>query len=131
PHKKMDFEWVKPWVGNNGWGCESKAHAVTVASLVYAEGEARGKLMEEHGAKKWQDLPASLRAKHPPLTLIVDELTGLMASDPIPKSLPKDNPVRMDAEQAAAETDLLRAVLTKIPAEMRAAGIRLVIATQQ
>lgn len=131
PHKAVDFEWVKPWVRENGWGCESTAAAVTVAQLVYTEGRRRGQVLRQHGVQKWQDLPAAVRRTMPIITLVADELTGLFAADPIPKSLPKDHPVRLEAEQRAAERDLLRAVITKIPAEMRAAGIRLVLATQQ
>lgn len=131
PHKAVDFAWCKPFVRENGWGCDSKASAVAVAQLVYQEGKRRGKVLAEYGAQKWQDLPADVRAEMPIITMVADELTGLFAYDPIPKALPKDHPVRLEAEQAAAETDLLRAVITKIPAEMRAAGIRLVLATQQ
>jgi len=131
PHKAVDFEWCKPWVREHGWGCESTAAAVAVAQLVYTEGRRRGEVLRKHGAQKWQDLPASVRKDMPIITLVADELTGLFAADPIPKSLPKDHPVRLEAEQKAAERDLLRAVITKIPAEMRAAGIRLVLATQQ
>ena len=131
PHKAVDFEWVKPFVRENGWGCESKAAAVTVARLVYEEGIRRGELLRKMGAQKWQDLPAHVRAEMPIITVVADELTGLLAFDSIPKALPKDHPVRMEAAQAAAETELLKAVITKIPAEMRAAGIRLMLATQQ
>lgn len=131
PHKAVDFEWCKPFVREHGWGCESKAAAVTVARLVYEEGIRRGEVLRQHGVQKWQDLPSAVRAKMPIITVVADELTGLLAYDPIPKALPKDHPVRIEAAQAAAETELLKAVVTKIPAEMRAAGIRLVLATQQ
>jgi hypothetical protein len=131
PHKAVDFEWCKPYVRENGWGCESKAAAVTAARLVYDEGVRRGKVLREMGVQKWQDLPEHVRAEMPLITIIADELTGLLAFDPIPKALPRDHPVRVEAAQAAAETELLKAVITKIPAEMRAAGIRLLLATQQ
>ncbi|GEL48828.1 hypothetical protein CHO01_39440 [Cellulomonas hominis] len=131
PHKAVDFEWCRPFVREHGWGCESKAAAVTAARLVYEEGIRRGEVLRQMGAQKWQDLPADVRAEMPIITVVADELTGLLAFDPIPKALPKDHPVRVEAAQAAAETELLKAVVTKIPAEMRAAGIRLVLATQQ
>lgn len=131
PHKKADFEWMKPYVRDHGWGCDSLEQALTVVTLVYEEGQRRGKLFDEHGAKKWQDLPASVRAQNPIITLVVDELSGLLTKDPIPKSLPKDHPMRVEAEMRAAAQDMLAVTLTKIPAEMRAAGIRLLYASQQ
>lgn len=131
PHKAQDFEWAKPFVRKYGWGCESRAAAVTVMALVQEEGEKRGQLLREYGAGKWQDLPANVRVKTPILTVIMDEVAGLFASDPIPKNLPKDHEVRIAAEQAAAEVDLLKSKVIRLPAEMRAAGIRLVLATQQ
>lgn len=88
-------------------------------------------MFDEHGAKKWQELPAAVRAQTPILTLIVDELSGLLTKAPIPKSLPKDHPMRVEAEMRAAAQDMLAVTLTKIPAEMRAAGIRVLYASQQ
>lgn len=130
-HKKADFEWMKPFVRENGWGCDSLEQALTVATLVYEVGQRRGELFDEHGVKKWQDLPAKVRAQNPILTLIVDELSALLIKDTIPRSLPKDHPMRIEAEEKAAARDMLAIVLTKLPAEMRAAGIRLLYASQQ
>lgn len=131
PHKKADFEWMKPFVREHGWGCDSLDQALTVVSLVYEEGQRRGQLFDEYGVKKWQDLPDDVRRENPILTLIVDELSGLLTKETIPKSLPKDHPMRVEAEERAAARDMLTVMLTKLPAEMRAAGIRLLYATQQ
>ncbi|WP_028245481.1 hypothetical protein [Pseudoclavibacter soli] len=130
PHKAIDYEWVKPYVRENGFGCASKASSLTALKLVYAEGERRAALLAEHGVQKWQELPAPVRAENPLILVIMDEVTGLFASDPIPKALPKDHPERVEAEQHAMETDLLKMVTAKIPAELRFVGIRIILATQ-
>src|SRR5699024_4666891 len=131
PHKKADFEWMKPYVREHGWGCDSLEQTLAVVNRVYEDGEHRGRLFDEYGVKKWQDLPADVRKEVPIHTLIVDEMSGLLTKDAIPKSLPKDHPMRLEAEQNAAMKDMLTIMLTKIPAEMRAAGIRVLYATQQ
>lgn len=130
PHKAIDYEWVKPYVRPNGFGCASKAASLTALKLVYEEGQRRAGLLAEHGVQKWQELPDNVRAANPLILVIMDEVTGLFASDPIPKALPKDHPERIEAEQHAMETDLLKMVTAKIPAEMRFVGIRIILATQ-
>jgi hypothetical protein len=130
-HKKADFEWCHDLVHDNWWGCDSKADAVAVLRLVYEEGERRGRLIQKHRVQKWQELPADVRRAHPPIYLVMDEVQGLFASDPIPRSLPREHPIRMEAEQVAMKTDLLKAYSNKMPAEMRFVGIHMIMATQQ
>jgi len=131
PHKAADFDWVQPFVREHGFGCASGGAAVAAMKLVFEEGERRGKELRRMGVQKWQEAPASWRKDNPPITVVMDEVTGLFAADPIPKSLPKDDPIRIAAEQAVIERDLLRAFTSKIPAQMRFVGIRLILATQQ
>lgn len=130
PHKAIDYEWVRPYVRENGFGCASRAAALTALKLVYEEGQRRAGLLADHGVQKWQELPEAVRRENPMILVIMDEVTGLFASDPIPKALPKDHPERVEAEQLAMETDLLKMVTAKIPAEMRFVGIRIILATQ-
>ena len=130
-HKVADVQWMAPFCHENWFGCGSKAEAVTVVRMVYEEGVKRGKLLAKYGAQKWQDLPADVRAKNPIIDLIMDEVSALMVADKVPKSLDPDHPLRIEAEQDVADTDLLQAFTAKIPQEMRAAGIRLHLATQQ
>jgi len=131
PQKKTDFEWAKPFVRENGWGCESKADAVAVARLIHEEGVRRGQLLATHGVSKWQELPADARKKNPPLILVADEMAAQLMKEAEPKGLPKDHPQRLEVQQENLESDLLAVTLAKIPAEMRAAGIRVLYLTQQ
>lgn len=129
--KMADFLWCKEFVRDSGWGCDSKTEAVAALRLIHEEGVRRGELLTRHGVQKWQDLPAEVRKANPLILVVIDEAQGLFAADPIPKSLPKDHPLRTEAEQAAMESDLLKAYTGKIPAEMRAAGIRMLLVSQQ
>ncbi|WP_277209198.1 hypothetical protein [Isoptericola croceus] len=131
PQKKTDFEWAKPYVREHGWGCESKREAVAVARLVHEEGVRRGRLLAEHSASKWQDLPADVRRENPPLMLVGDELAAQLMKEAEPKGLPREHPQRLEVQQENLESDLLAVTLAKIPAEMRAAGIRVLYLTQQ
>lgn len=132
--KATDFVWAKPFVKDHMWGCDSVAQAVTVAKLVIEEGEKRGALLSEHGASKWQELPADVRRENPPLLLIADELAALLTADPLPSGLSKEMkelPEFIKMQQDLLESKLLATALSKIPAVYRAAGIRVIYLTQQ
>lgn len=129
--KMADFLWCKDYVRDSGWGCDSKTEAVAALRLVYEEGVRRGELLTKHGVQKWQDLPASVREANPRILVVMDEAQGLFTPPPIPKALPKEHELRLEAEQEGMETDLLKVYTTKLPAEMRAAGLRLLLVSQQ
>jgi hypothetical protein len=127
-HKSVDFEWAKPLVRQGGWGCESIAAGVATVSLVIAEGERRAKLIKQHGVQKWQELPASADVR--PIAVVVDEVTALFLMEEVPKGLPKDHEIVVEAMQINLEKAILRKRLSQISAEWRFAGIHLFIATQ-
>lgn len=129
--KMADFLWCKDYVRDSGWGCDSKTEAVAALRLVYEEGVRRGELLTKHGVQKWQDLPASVREANPRILVVMDEAQGLFTPPPVPKALPKEHELRLEAEQEGMETDLLKVYTTKLPAEMRAAGLRLLLVSQQ
>jgi len=131
PQKATDFMWAKEYVHENWWGCDSSAEAATVAKLVHQEGVRRGELLKQYDATKWQELPADVREANPLIVLIADELAAQLQKEPEPKALPKDHPDRVAVVQANLESDILQLTLSKIPAEMRAAGIRVFYITQQ
>jgi len=55
-----------------------RAAAECVADI-HTEALTRKRLCAEHSVDTWQMLPASVKAKHPPVFLIADELTTLLA----------------------------------------------------
>lgn len=128
PHKSIDFTWAREFCRPGGFGCASTAASLTSIAMVYEEGEKRAQLLRRHNVQKWQDLPAAVR---PPLiVVVVDEVTGMFALEEIPKGLPKDHSMVVDAMQQNLEVQILKKTIAKIPAEMRFVGIRIVLATQ-
>jgi len=123
----VDFIRWQSFVRDGGWG-DDLASACAVVSLVYEEGFRRKLLIQRHQVQKWTELPAGSHIR--PIMLVVDELTSLIAAEPTPKGVPKDNPLYLEI----AERNLIRATILntigKIARELRFAGVSLVAATQ-
>lgn len=130
PHKAVDYTWVKPYVREHGWGCESLEDAVVALRHVYEEGQRRGRVFKQYDVEKMAKLPADVRAKMPGIFIVVDELSGLLQMTDKLQGLPKDHPDRVAAEQENALHSMLLSVLLKIAAEMRAFGLYLLLSTQ-
>lgn len=126
--KAVDFQWCKPFLREHGWGCDSEAHAVTTLALVYEEGQRRAKVLSEKGISNWLNLPAGERFQ--PIFVVVDELSALTVTDPVPKGVPKDHPVVVEINQTNFLRALISRFINKIVAEMRFVGIRMVLSTQ-
>lgn len=128
PAKKVDYLWCKKFVRRGGWGCESLAGAVATLGLVYDEGQRRAKVLAEAGAVGWHELPPNMQ--FPPLMVVVDEVTALLAPRRVPSGIPKDHPLKVEA----VEENLLHATidqkLQKIIAELRFVRVRALIASQ-
>jgi hypothetical protein len=123
----VDFAEFEKFVRPGGWGDELRT-ACCVLNMAYAEGTRRKKLIKERQVQKWTQLPASDNLR--PFMVVVDELTSLIASEPTPKGVAKDNPLVLEV----AERNLLKATMLsaigKIAREQRFTGIALLIATQ-
>lgn len=125
--KSVDFEWLRPYVRDGGWGCASLPAAVTALSLVYEEGQRRAELLRRRGVKNWLDLGGDRFA---PVTVIVDEVAALLTTDRMPPGVDKSNP----EVQEIIETNRLRfklfRLVAKIIAEQRFVGVRVVLSSQ-
>jgi hypothetical protein len=123
----VDFVQWQPFVRPSGWG-DDLPSACAVLHLIYQEGVSRKARIKHHRVQKWTELPASEGVR--PIMVVVDELTSLIAPEPVPKGVPKDNPLYLEV----AERNLLRAtilnVIGKIARELRFAGVSVVAATQ-
>ena len=108
--------------------CSAATAAVTALDLILAEGRRRAWLLVAAGATSCAELTAGKR--FPPILNIVDEASGLLLPDRIPAGIPKDHPLAVEAAQA----DLLKAALSrsisKIIAELRFVGVRMLLASQ-
>lgn len=130
PHKAVDYSWLRPFVRDHGWGCESLEDSYVALELVYEEGHRRAQLLKAAGVEKLSLLPPNVQQQTPPIIVIVDELSGLLQKTPELKSLPRDHPKRVDAEQENILHDLILNTVVKICAELRFVGIRVILSTQ-
>ena len=110
------------------WG-DSLERAAEVVKAVYEEGRSRKEALKASGERRWHDMAPGHRP--PPLMLVVDELTSLIIPEPVPKGVPKDHPLVVEAsERNLAKAEILSA-LGKIARELRYVGVSLVGATQK
>ncbi len=123
----VDYVDIKPFL-KPGFCGEDLAQAVAVLVMAYQEGERRKRLIKEHRVQKFSQLPPDLGVR--PFMLVVDEATSLLQTEKVPQGIPKDSPIALQF----AQRNLLKAValdtLSKIPRELRFAGVSLVLATQ-
>lgn len=130
PQKAVDFEAWRPFTRKGGWGAASFEENAVALQALYEEGSARAATFRAYGAKKLADLPPDMQAQMPPVLIVVDEFTGLLAKPTIPKALDQDHPLRVEAESRVLAIDLIDSYVNKIAAEMRFVGFQLVISTQ-
>lgn len=126
--KSVDYTWCKPWVIDGGFGVDSPRHVLAMLRIVYEQGQQRVKLLHEHGKQKISELPENARPK--PLLVVMDEVQQTFTYMEEPKSLPKDHPLRLEAVAYNTYVAGIKSQLLKIAAEMRFAGIRVLLATQ-
>lgn len=128
PHKAVDFAWCKDFCRDGGWGCDSLRATVAAITMVYREGERRARELAEAEVTKWTEMPPG--RQFAPILVLVDEVTGLIQLDDVPKGLPKDHTLVMEAQESNLLRQTLLGFMKKIAAEMRFVGIRLVLSSQ-
>lgn len=128
PDKAVDFEWVKPFVRDGGWGPESYAEMVATCGMVYDEGKRRARVLKSRGINNWFDLKDDPTFR--PILLVADEYTGLMTEERVPKSLGRDHPMRVEAEETNGFKDMVGTYIQKIALEMRFVGVHVLVSTQ-
>lgn len=126
--KSLDFSWAKPFVRDGGWGCGGLREAVTALALMHAEGQRRAAWMAENGYVNWLDIPA--KERFTPVLAVVDEVSALLIGEKLPAGVDKKNP---DVVEIIEENRLrfkLQRRITKVIAEQRFVGMRMVLSTQ-
>lgn len=126
--KAVDFEWVKPYVRDHGWGCDSLEHAVAALGLVREEGARRAKVLKDKGLNNWLDLPPGERFE--PIFIVFDEASAVLVPEPKLQGIPKDHPLYLENERTNLAKALIGNFTNKIIAELRFVGVRMVLATQ-
>ena len=126
--KSVDFEWVKPYVREGGWGCASLAAAVAALSIVYDEGKRRAEILREAGVKNWRELPPDQR--FPPVDVIFDEVAAMLVMDRIPPGADKKSPDVMEIIELNRLKFKLFRLVYRIIAEQRFVRMRVVLSSQ-
>jgi len=129
----LDFRWARPYVRPGGWGCQTYSDALTVIRGCYDEGKRRLDVLDSLDCPKWTALTPAQRKEHGirPIMVIVDEGTSLAKLEPVMKTLPPDDPERMEAEELNADKSRIMAIIGKIARELRFVGVHLVFGTQR
>ena len=128
PAKSIDFIWCKDFVRDGGWGCDSDRAAVAALALVYVEGQRRAKALGESGYVNWLDMPKGERFT--PIFVVVDEVSALLVTDKIPSGVPKTHPLVQEMLESNLMKVQLASYISKIVAELRFVGVRMVLSTQ-
>lgn len=129
----LDFRWARPYVRTGGWGCQGYSEALAVIRSCYDEGRRRLDVLDALDCPKWTALTPAQRKEHDikPIMVVVDEGTSLAKLEPVMKTLPPDDPERVEAEELNADKARIMALIGKIARELRFVGIHLVFGTQR
>jgi hypothetical protein len=130
PAKSVDFMWMKQWVRDGGWGCDSIKHGATAMAMIYEEGQRRAEVLKNAGVTKWTDLdnPASYGIR--PILVIVDEITGLLVANKPPAGISKQHPIYIEIMEDNLDRALIGQYIGKIGAELRFVGVHLIASSQ-
>lgn len=129
----LDFRWARPYVRRGGWGCQGYGEALAVIRSCYDEGRRRLDVLDSLDCPKWTALTPAQRTQHGirPIMVIVDEGTSLAKLEPVMRTLPPDDPERVEAEELNADKSRIMAIIGKIARELRFVGVHLVFGTQR
>lgn len=126
--KRVDFLWAREFTRDGGWGCDSLPAAVASLAMVYEEGQRRASVLAEKGHVNWLDMPASEQFR--PVLIVVDEVSALLVTDKVPSGIPKDHPLVREVTETNLLKIKLASLISKIIAEQRFVGMRMVLSTQ-
>jgi len=129
----LDFRWARPYVRTGGWGCQGYGEALAVIRSCYDEGRRRLDVLDSLDCPKWTALTPAQREQHGirPIMVIVDEGTSLAKLEPAMRTLPPDDPERVEAEELNNDKARIMAIIGKIARELRFVGVHLVFGTQR
>lgn len=126
----LDFLPLKPFAW--AWATTLEDASATIQAL-YEEVTRRKAALQELGKVNWQSCSAEERARFNlvPITCLIDEFGSLALEIPVPKGLPKDDPLVEELAGQNAAKATIKAYVGKIAREARFAGIFLQVALQR
>lgn len=128
--KSADFQWVRPWVMDKGWGCDGLESSAAVLRNILRICDERARIINDAGKMNWWGLPDDLKREHPLLLLVCDEISQWAVAPKVPMGLDKDNPDLIEAKYENAICSSSYISLLKISQKARFAGICFLYAAQ-
>lgn len=125
--KSVDFRAWRPWVMDDGWGCESVENIVAVLRMVYRMCESRSELIRQYNAENYWGLPEDVR---PPLTLLVCDEIAQWAVKPPKVSGSKDDPMVIQNLYEIGLAEEAYMLLIRISQKARFAGVCFLYSSQ-
>lgn len=127
--KSADFEWLKPWIGDHGWGGDGAESILACLRYVLEEVQVRAARFREWGIQKWSQLTAEQKRKMPLIMLMADEVSQY-AVPPAKVAGEKDSPVVVQNRYDIAIAAAINQTLLKITQVARFAGVCFVLSAQ-
>ncbi|WP_411730755.1 FtsK/SpoIIIE domain-containing protein [Paeniglutamicibacter sp.] len=126
----LDFLPLKPFC--LGWATTLEGAADAIQQM-YVEVSRRKKVLSHLRAPNWQSASPEDQKKYNlvPITILIDEFGSLALEIPIPKSLPKDDPIVEELQAQNAAKAMIKTYAGKIAREARFAGVFLQVALQR
>lgn len=133
--KSTDYNWCRPWVSPEQWGCESIPQAAGVLNLLIEEMEhgERAQAWGEHGWQNWLDIPQSAKQDFPLHYIVIDEYASLVDEAKIVSDIPNPErklPVVFERLFTNQAEERIRSRVTRILRTARAQGYRMILASQ-
>ncbi|OZG48848.1 hypothetical protein [Pseudoscardovia suis] len=128
--KSADFQWVRPWVMDKGWGCDGLESSAAVLRNILRICDERARIINDAGKMNWWGLPDDVKRDNPLLLLVCDEISQWAVAPKVPMGLDKDNPDLIEAKYENAICSSSYISLLKISQKARFAGICFLYAAQ-
>lgn len=128
--KSTDYNWCRPYVAFNGWGCDGLESTAAMLLQVLAKVDERAEVWHKNGWVNWWDIPPEMKKKYPPILLVMDEISQLDVPARIPAGLDKDNPDVLRKKYENAVKFSIQESMLQIVQKARYVGVTGIYASQ-
>lgn len=132
--KAADYYWARPWIHENGWGCDSLLQTLGVLKTCMADidkGGPRAEFFRRRGYQNWYQLTDEEKRRMPLRLVVCDEFTQLTVGHKSAGSLPKTAlPPVWEEKHGAQVKELILRTVTDLVLVGRAYGYRVIILNQ-
>lgn len=128
----VDFAPLHPWCVATA--VQTLPEARAVIETIYAERVRRQKVLLDNGIGFWANLPEDVREAEGirPVTIIIDEAASLLEDSSANLSaLDKDDPLRVEFEEARVAKTIIKLYLGKLGREARNVGLHMTLGVQR